>query len=70
LHGPATAEGNADVIIDFVPFATGGFSTSGFLQGTVMMTDAQLAAVADFLTYVNIHTTTFGSGEIRGQAVP
>jgi len=70
LHGPATAEGTADVLIDFGPFATGGFGSNGFFQGTAFMNDAQIAAVSDGLTYVNVHTTTNGSGEIRGQAVP
>jgi hypothetical protein len=66
LHGPATAEGTAGVLIDLAPFAGGGFGSAGFLRGGVTLTDSQLAAAVDGLTYVNIHTAMHPGGEIRG----
>ncbi len=70
LHGPGTTEQAVGVLIDFMPFATGALGTSGFFQGSVGMTDDQVAAVADGLTYVNVHSGMFGNGEIRGQVAP
>lgn len=70
LHGPATSAGTADVLIDLAPFNGGSFSTSGVFVGKVTLTTAQLAAVADAQTYVNIHTAMFGGGEVRGQVRP
>jgi hypothetical protein len=48
--------------------ATGGKSGSGTGNGT--FTSAQIADVKAGLVYANLHTTTFGGGEIRGQVVP
>lgn len=70
IHGPATAEGTAGVLIDLAPFAGGGFGRAGFLRGGATLADAQVAAVADGLTYVNIHTAMHPGGEIRGQVTP
>lgn len=39
------------------------------ITGTFAMTDAQEAAMLAGNTYVNVHTTNFGGGEIRGQLV-
>lgn len=47
---------------------TGVFAGSGSGTGT-LSSDLIAAAVAGNL-YVNIHTTSFGGGEIRGQVVP
>ena len=70
IHGPATAEGTAGVLIDIEPFATGGLAASGFFQGTLTLSDADVASVADGLTYVNLHTAANPGGEIRGQVTP
>ncbi len=70
IHGPATADGAAGVLIDIAPFATGGLAASGFFQGTLTLSDADTASVVDTLTYVNIHTAANGGGEIRGQVRP
>ncbi len=67
LHGPATVEGTAGVLIDLAPFTGSGFGSVGFLRGGLTLTDSQLAAVVDGLTYVNIHTAMHPGGEIRGQ---
>jgi hypothetical protein len=42
---------------------------AGYITGTVGMTDQQRADVLAGLTYVNVHSTTNASGEIRGQAM-
>jgi glucose/arabinose dehydrogenase len=67
IHGPATSEQDAGVMIDLSPFNGGSFGASGTLAGTVTLTPTQLASVIDGLTYVNLHTPANGGGEIRGQ---
>jgi hypothetical protein len=44
-------------------------ATSGTFSGNATLTPANVANVLNGLSYVNIHTTTFGGGEIRGQIV-
>lgn len=69
IHGPAGPEGFAGVLVDLAPFA-GTFGTSGLIRGSVSLDDSSLAAIADGLTYFNIHTVNNGGGEIRGQITP
>ena len=62
---------NAGVIIPFIPagFVTG--ATSGTFQSLFQsVSDANLAGIENGLAYINIHTTAFPAGEIRGQIVP
>lgn len=63
IHGPATSEQAASVIIPFSN-VTG---TSGTLSGTIDITADQAAMIRDGLTYANIHTAANPGGEIRGQ---
>lgn len=63
LHGLAPAGANAPVIFDLT-VGGGNFSGSGTL------TPAQVTGALNLLTYVNIHTSLFPGGEIRGQLVP
>jgi hypothetical protein len=70
IHGPSGPENFAGVLLDLGSFAVGGFGRSGVFMGHAALSDAQLSAVSDFLTYVNIHSGTHGGGEIRGQIVP
>ncbi|HEY5911230.1 MAG TPA: TIGR03118 family protein [Verrucomicrobiae bacterium] len=66
IHGPADAGHNASPLIPFtVPAAT-----SGTISGTALLTPQQVLYLVSGLTYVNIHTTVNGGGEIRGQIVP
>ncbi len=69
IHGPATPDQAAGVLIDLAPFAVGSLGTSGAFAGTVTLSAEQLALVIDGLTYVNVHTPEHGAGEIRGQIV-
>lgn len=70
IHGPSDTGGSAGVMRDLVAFHDGPLATQGSFGGTMGLTPQQLANVVDGLTYVNIHTTTFGGGEVRGQIVP
>jgi hypothetical protein len=70
IHGPATTEQDAGVMIPLTAFNGGAFGTSGTLSGTVTLDAAQKAAVSSGLAYVNIHTATNAGGEIRGQILP
>jgi len=63
IHGPAAVGANAGVLINFPP--VGG--TSGTLTGTAAITAGQIANLRAGNGYVNIHTTNFPGGEIRGQ---
>jgi hypothetical protein len=71
IHGPATAAQSTNVMIDLGPFHIGAFgSTSGTMSGRVVLTAAQKVALLGGLTYVNVHSTAHGGGEIRGQIAP
>jgi hypothetical protein len=62
IHGPALPGANAGVL---VPFSA---PVGNLLSGAnVPITQTVLDHMNNGLTYVNIHTTTFGGGEIRGQ---
>jgi len=70
IHGPANTTASADVIIDLRPFNGGAFDTNGTLSGTILLTDTEKAMLLAGLTYVNIHTSAYPGGEIRGQIAP
>ena len=63
IHGPAAIGANSGVQIGFT--AVGG--TSGTISGTSAITATQIAQIRSGMGYVNIHTTNFAGGEIRGQ---
>jgi len=62
FHGPALAGQNAGIQIDI---GLGSPNT-----GSSVVTSGQSADILAGLWYVNIHTTMFPGGEIRGQLVP
>lgn len=62
IHGPAPAGANAGVLF---PLSTGTPKT-----GSVMLTAQQQTDLLNGLMYVNIHTSTYQQGEIRGQILP
>ena len=63
IHGPAAPGQNAAVILPLT--ATAG--TSGTITGTGTLSSANATNLLNGLTYVNVHTSTFPGGEIRGQ---
>jgi hypothetical protein len=76
IHGPAMPGQEAGVLYDLGSFTTLG-GTSGTIRGTVTLSAGigipiatQLQQLNSGLWYVNVHTTTFGGGEIRGQIRP
>jgi glucose/arabinose dehydrogenase/plastocyanin len=70
IHGPADLDTPAGVMVPLNSFNGGAFGTNGTFSGTVTLTADQVAALVDGRTYVNIHTTKNGGGEIRGQIFP
>lgn len=74
IHCCAAQGANAPVIVPFDAFLT---LSADKLSGSITnyaftLTATQVTAMINGLTYVNVHTTQFGPGEIRGQltAVP
>ena len=61
IHGPALPGQNAGVLV--------GFPLGNFDQ-TFPITDTIESHIQNGLTYVNVHSTVFPGGEIRGQIVP
>ena len=62
IHGPAAPGVSAGVLVGFNA-PVGGVISGANVPITQLTLDRMIAG----LTYVNIHTTTFGGGEIRGQ---
>jgi hypothetical protein len=62
IHGPQTPGGNAGVIFDLAP--NGPKSP---LVGSVVLNDGELEYLLTGRLYVNIHTTKYPAGELRGQ---
>ncbi len=67
IHGPGGTGQNAGIL---VPFPGVPAAASGTISGSVPLTSQQLLDLVSGLTYVNIHTATYGGGEIRGQILP
>jgi hypothetical protein len=63
FHGPALPDQNAGVQVDI--FAIGGMVSPSV--GNTVITPAQATDLLDGFWYINLHTTDFPGGEIRGQ---
>lgn len=66
FHGPALPNQNAGIQVDFGAIS----GTSSPSIGAAVISDSQEADLLADLWYINIHSTTFPGGEIRGQVVP
>ena len=66
FHGPAAPGSNAGVQVT-MPLGDFLGTTSGTLIGAATINDAQEAQLLSNLWYINIHTSTYPGGEIRGQ---
>lgn len=63
FHGPAPGDQNAGVQVDFG--AISGISSPSV--GSATLSAAQAGDLLNGLWYINIHSTNFPAGEIRGQ---
>jgi hypothetical protein len=67
FHGPAPTTQNAPVVIGLSPTSD---NASGTFSGTTRaLTDAEAADLLAGKWYLNIHSTTFPGGELRGQLI-
>ncbi|MCA9292927.1 MAG: CHRD domain-containing protein [Phycisphaerales bacterium] len=66
IHGPAAPGVNAGVLVTLSP--TVG-ATSGTITGSGTLTAPQITDMLNGLHYINLHSTSFGGGELRGQVV-
>jgi hypothetical protein len=66
FHGPAGPGEPAPVVVDLGALAPG---TSGSLIGSATISETGAAQLLAGLWYINIHTTSFLNGEIRGQVL-
>lgn len=61
LSGPGV--GSSPILTLNIPLGV----TAGSIAGSGNFSPANVAGMLNGLTYINIHTSTFGGGEIRGQ---
>lgn len=66
IHGPATAGFDAGVVTG-INFTSG--ATSGTFSGSGTFSVSEANDLMAGLYYINLHTSSFGGGEIRGQLI-
>jgi hypothetical protein len=71
LTGDAAFNVNGGVIVglDNVNFNYSNSASAGLINGSTILTDAHETALFNGQLYINVHTTTNGAGEIRGNLV-
>jgi len=70
IHGPAGVDGTASPVLNLAPFNGGAFGAAGTLSGVATVSEAVKTMILSGQTYVNIHTSAYPPGEIRGQIAP
>lgn len=70
IHAPANSSGSAGVAQDLATYHNGPFATQGSFSGTVLLPPNLFTSIVDRLAYVNVHSSTYTGGEIRGQMIP
>ena len=68
LHGPAIPGQSSNLVI-FALQIQGDFMREGTFTATQRVSPFQLNVILDSRSYLNIHSTAFPTGEIRGQIV-
>ena len=66
FHGPALPDANGPIELGLVTTLDPG-GTSGTFSGSATLDAIESGDLSSELWYINIHSTTFGGGEIRGQ---
>jgi len=78
IHGPANPDGNAGVIVDlYMPATPTGELNNNTVTGSFTTTNSNQTVTIDALrthlnstrAYVNVHTTEFPGGAVRGQII-
>lgn len=68
VHGPASTLAVSNPgILDLEPFKGSGFGTFGGLFGQIPANTKLIQVLVDSLTYIDLRTTKFPNGELRGQ---
>jgi len=72
IHGPAMADANAGVVTNLggLSFPSANPAAGGIIFGDLVLDASNTSNLLAGLFYVNIHTATNQSGEIRGQLIP
>ncbi|MCC5806265.1 MAG: CHRD domain-containing protein [Opitutales bacterium] len=67
FHGPADFGENAGVLVNMNPDLG---SNTGTIVGSATVTNEVRDNVLAGMTYINLHSSEFGAGELRGQVIP
>src|SRR3974390_1546497 len=72
IHGPAGSGTNANPLVSLVPdnFPASDPTKGGVIFANLHWPTNDTEALMAGLTYLNIHTTQYPGGEIRGQLIP
>ena len=70
LYGPAGPGTDGPLVVPFDLGAALGQSSGMIAEQTFMLTAAQAADLESGMDYINLNTTAYPAGEIRGQVVP
>ena len=72
IHGPAGVGTNGPVVVNLLPyhFAAGDPAMGGIVYGVIAFPTNEADNLLAGLNYINIHTTNYAGGEIRGQLIP
>jgi hypothetical protein len=65
IHGPATADEAAGVLVPL--FVGASYGSQGNDHGCIVDSDADAIAATPSMYYVNVHSSVFPAGAIRGQ---
>ncbi len=61
IHGPQTPGGEAGIVIDLAPEGM-----TNPIEGSAILTEGTMIYLVQDRLYINLHTTTYPAGELRG----